>query len=75
MDWSQCSAVDRSPDKLGGKWCFAGTRMPVASLFEHLDQGCSVDEFLEWFPEIRREQVHQVLAFAMDSLKQPDAAA
>jgi len=42
MDWSQCSAVDRSPVQTGGKWCFAGTRMPVASLFEHLDQGCSV---------------------------------
>ena len=75
MDWSQCNAVDRSPGKLGGKWCFADTRMPVASLFEHLDQGSSVDEFLEWFPDVGREQVHEVLVFALHSLKQPEAAA
>jgi len=75
MDWSQCSAVDRSPGKLGGKWGFAATRMPVASLFENLDQGCSVDEFLEWSPDVGREQVHEVLAFALESLKQPEAAA
>lgn len=75
MDWSQCTAVDRHPGKLGGKWCFAGTRMPVDSLFEHLDSGCSIDEFLEWFPDIDPEQVHAILAFARESLKQPEAAA
>jgi uncharacterized protein (DUF433 family) len=69
MDWSLCSAVDRRPDKLGGKWCFRGTRLAVASLFEHLDQGSTIDEFLEWFPSVSRAQVHEVLAFAKDSLE------
>jgi uncharacterized protein (DUF433 family) len=73
MDWSRCSAVDRNPAKLGGTWCFQGTRVPVTSLFEHLDQGSTTDEFLEWFPSVRPEQVHEVLAFAKSSLEQPAA--
>ena len=75
MDWSQCKAVDRNPGKLGGQWCFAGTRMPVVSLFEHLDEGTTIDEFLEWFPGVTREQIHEVLALAKASLQQPVAAA
>jgi uncharacterized protein (DUF433 family) len=74
MDWSRCPAVDRSPGKLGGAWCFQGTRLPVTALFEHLDQGSTIDEFLEWFPSVSRDQVHEVLAFAKSSLEQPTAA-
>jgi uncharacterized protein (DUF433 family) len=47
----------------------------VLSLFEHLDKGSTVDEFLEWFPGVSAEQVHQVPSFAMASLAQPAAAA
>jgi uncharacterized protein (DUF433 family) len=75
MDWTLCSAVDRNSAKLGGAWCFAGTRLPVASLFEHLDQGSTIDEFVEWFPSVSRDQVHQVLAFAKSSLEQPATVA
>jgi uncharacterized protein (DUF433 family) len=75
MDWSLCSTVDRNPGKLGGAWCFKGTRLPVAALFEHLDQGSTVDEFWEWFPSVSREQVHAVLAFAKNSLEWPAAVA
>jgi uncharacterized protein (DUF433 family) len=75
MDWSNCRAVDRSAGKLSGAWCFRGTRLPVASLFEHLDEGSTIDEFLEWFPSVGRDQVHEVLAFAKSSLEQPTAAA
>jgi uncharacterized protein (DUF433 family) len=56
-------------------WCFRGTRLAVASLFEHLDQGSAIDEFLEWFPAVSREQVHEVLRFAKSSLEQPAAVA
>ena len=69
MDWSLCSAVDRNPAKLGGIWCFRGTRLPVAALFEHIDRGSTIDEFLEWFPSVTGEQVHTVIAFAKDSLE------
>jgi len=75
VDWNLCSAVDRAGGKLGGTWCFRGTRLPVAALFEYLDQGTTIDEFLEWFPSVSREQVHQVLAFAKDSLEEPAAVA
>jgi uncharacterized protein (DUF433 family) len=75
MDWSLCNAIDRNPGELGGQWCFRGTRLPVAALFEHLDQDSTIDEFVEWFPSVSREQVHQVLAFAKRSLEQPAAVA
>ena len=75
MNWVLCGAVDRNPKKMGGVWCFAGTRMPVASLFEHLDKGSSVDEFLEWFPGVSPALVHEVLRFTTESLEQTAAVA
>ena len=75
MNWEACNAVDRNPAKLGGVWCFAGTRLPVATLFEHIDNGATIDEFLDWFPEVSRAQVHEVLGFAKASLEQPAAVA
>lgn len=75
MDWSTCPAVDRNPWKLGGAWCFVGTRVSVLSLFEHLDKGSTINEFLEWFPEVKADHLHQVLAFAKESLEQSAAVA
>ena len=75
MNWEFCTAVDRNPAKVGGAWCFAGTRLPVLSLFEHIDKGATVDEFVEWFPEISSRQVHEVLEFAKASLERPAAVA
>ena len=66
--------MDRGPGKVGGVWCFRGTRLPVATLLEHLDRGSTIDEFLEWFPSVGREQVHDVLAFAQSSLEEPTVA-
>ena len=57
LDWSQCSAVERVPGKVGGEWLFKGTRVPVRALFENLESGARIDEFLEWFPGVTREQV------------------
>ncbi len=48
-------------DILGGTPCFAGTRVPVRSLFDHLKLGYSVGEFLEQFPTVKREQVDELL--------------
>jgi uncharacterized protein (DUF433 family) len=75
MDWALCTAGERNPKKLGGAWCFVGTRLAVLSLFEHLDRGSTIDEFLEWFPEVSAEQVREVLRFAKASLEQPAAVA
>jgi uncharacterized protein (DUF433 family) len=67
-DWSSCTAVERSSDKLSGAWIFRKTRVPVKALFENLEDGATVDQFLEWFPGVTREQVLAVLEFAEASL-------
>lgn len=68
LDWSQCPAVERQPGKVSGAWLFKGTRVPVKALFENLETGARLDEFLEWFPGVSREQVEAVLQHAELSL-------
>ncbi len=68
FDWSQCSAVERVPEKVSGAWVFKGSRVPVRALFENLEGGASLDDFLEWFPGITREQAVAVLRHAEDTL-------
>ena len=68
LDWSQCSAVERTPGKVSGAWLFSGTRVPVSALFENLEGGATVDEFLAWFPGVAREQIEAVLEHAQRSL-------
>lgn len=68
LDWSQCSAVERLPGKVSGAWLFKGTRVPVRALFENLEGGATVEEFLEWFPGVTREQADAVLEHARLSL-------
>ncbi len=61
MDWSACSAVERDLERVSGAWVFRGTRVPVAALFENLEDGASVSDFLEWFLGVTDEQVRAVL--------------
>jgi uncharacterized protein (DUF433 family) len=68
LDWSKCPAVERVPGKVGGVWLFKGTRVPVSALFENIEGGARVDDFLAWFPGVTREQVDAVLAHAERSL-------
>lgn len=69
IDWSQCSAVERNPAKVSGAWLFKGTRVPVKALFENLEGGATVSEFLEWFQGVQRKQVDAVLEHAQRSLE------
>lgn len=69
FDWSKCPAVERVPGKVGGAWLFKGTRVPVRALFENLEAGASINEFLVWFPGVSREQVEAVLEHAERSLE------
>ena len=69
IDWSSCPAVEREPEKVSGAWVFRGTRVPVVALFENLEGGASVDDFLQWFPGVTREQVEAVLEYTIQSLK------
>ena len=68
LDWTNCAAVERVPGKVSGAWVFKGTRVPVQALFENLEGGATVDQFLEWFPGVTREQALKVLKFAESSL-------
>lgn len=74
IDWSACSTVERSPGKVSGAWVFRGTRVPVRALFENLEDGATVDDFLEWFPGVTRAQVDGVLEHASASLTVETAA-
>ncbi len=51
-------------DVLGGQHVFAGTRVPVEALFDHLEAGVSLDEFLDDFPTVSREQAIAILDIA-----------
>ncbi len=64
LDWSHCLAVERSVAKMSGAWVFRGTRVPVKALFENLQDGATLDSFLEWFPGVERDQVLAVLELA-----------
>jgi uncharacterized protein (DUF433 family) len=70
LDWSQCSAVESIPGKVSGAWVFRGTRMPVATVFENLEDGVTIEEVMEQF-DVTREQIRAVLEFAARSLDAP----
>ena len=67
-DWRRCSEVERHPEKLSGAWVFRGTRVPVATLFENIRDGASVQQFLDWFPGVGARSVEAVLDFEVRSL-------
>jgi len=68
LDWADCPEVERAEDKVSGVWVFRGTRVPVRALFENLETGATIDQFLEWFPGVTSDQVVAVLAHAEQSL-------
>lgn len=68
LDWSNCPGVESVLGKLSGAWVFRGTRMPVVAVFENLEDGMTVDEIVEMYDGLTREQVNSVLDFAAKSL-------
>ena len=69
LDWSSCPKVERDTQKLSGAWVFKGSRVPVRALFENFEDVATVDEFLEWFPRVTKEQVQAVLEHSKDQLR------
>ena len=67
IDWSTCPAVERDPARVSGAWVFRGTRVPVAALFENLEDDASVHQVVEWFPGVTLEQARAVLEHAARS--------
>jgi uncharacterized protein (DUF433 family) len=60
--------ITSDPEILSGATVFRGTRVPVAALLDNLAAGLTLDEFLDNFPTVRREQALQVLEFSKDTL-------
>ena len=67
LDWSQCPAVESIPGKVSGAWVFKGTRLPVATVIENLED-LSLEEVMEQF-DVTREQIIAVLEFVARSLR------
>ena len=71
IDWSSCPAAEREPERVSGAWVFRGTRVPISALFENLEDGAQVSEFVECFPGVTLEQARAVLEHAARSALAP----
>lgn len=69
IDWSSCPTIERDSQRLSGGWVFRGTRVPVESLFQNLQDGANASDFVRWFPGVTPEQVRVVLEYAARSLQ------
>lgn len=67
--WSSCPAVERDPLKVSGAWVFRGTRVPVSALFENLEDGAQLADFIAWFPGVTLQQARMVLEHAAHTLE------
>jgi len=74
---SECSklagVIERNPAVVSGEWVFKGTRVPFASFFETIKDGARIDEFPEWFPGVKREQLTAILDHELASLTELSA--
>ena len=68
-DWSKCPAVESVPGRVSGNWVFAGTRLPVYSLFENLAEGATIHDFVEWFGGMEESEVRAVLEHVAQDLR------
>lgn len=68
LDWSKCPVVEYDSQRVSGAWVFRGTRVPVTALFENLEDGVQITQFIELFPGVTIEQARAVLDHAAKSL-------
>ncbi len=68
IDWSSCPDVERDPEHVSGALVFRGTRVPVAALFENLEEDASIQQFIAWFPGVSLSQARHVLEHAAKSI-------
>ena len=72
IDWSSCPSLEINPDLLSGAWVFRGTRVPVVALFENLEDGVSINEFIELFPGVDLAHARSVLKHIAKSTIAPN---
>ena len=68
---SRDEIISSNPEILGGEPVFLGTRVPIKSLFDHLEAGDSIEDFLEGFPSVRRDQVVALLELSQERVLEP----
>ena len=61
IDWNTCPSVELNPELVSGAWVFRGTRVPVVALFENLEDGVTINEFVELFPGVELVHARSVL--------------
>ena len=67
IDWDTCPSVELNPELVSGAWVFRGTRVPVVALFENLEDGVTINEFVELFPGVELTHARSVLDHAAQS--------
>ena len=69
VDWTKCPGIERVPDRHGGDWVFAGSRLPVYSLLENLAGGATIQQYMDWFHPVDEWKIQAVLQHLTDALK------
>ena len=67
--------INRDPEILGGTPVFNGTRVPIKAIFDYIEAGDDLDEFLDDFPSVKREQALGLLELARKNLTGANEAA
>ena len=67
--------IETNPNKMSGTHVFHGTRVPIQNLFDCIEEGETIDQFLEQFPTVTREQVNGVLELSKERLLEGEVAA
>ena len=71
IDWSQFPDVESSPERVHGAWVFKNTRLPISIVFECLAKGATVEDVIEWYGGITRDQVERLLTFVAERSLEP----
>ncbi|MGD1864814.1 MAG: DUF433 domain-containing protein [Phormidesmis sp.] len=67
INWASCKAVERDIEVVSGAWVFQKTRVPISALFENLEDGITITQFVQWFPGVTIDQVKEVLEHVAQS--------
>ena len=70
VDWSQCPIVESDSQRVHGAWVFRNTRLPISIVFECLAKGATIDDVVQWYGGVTREEIEQVISFVAESLQE-----
>jgi uncharacterized protein (DUF433 family) len=74
VDWSQCPEVESNSERVHGAWVFKNTRLPISIAFECLAKGATIQDIIDWYGGVTREQVERVVAFVAEHSLEPEHA-